>query len=55
MKKKTAQMKYVYEATYMLNGKPAGFARFFPSREAAEFLRRHSELAVRIKRVRLAR
>ena len=48
------QMKFVYEATHMLNGKPAGFAGFFPSREAAESLRRHSQLAVRIKRVRIA-
>ena len=55
MTKKTTPMKYVYEATHMLNGKPAGFAGFFPSREAAEALRRHSQLTVRIKRVRLAR
>lgn len=55
MKKKTAPMQYVYEATHMLNGKPAGFAGFFPSRKAAESLRRHSQLPVRIKRVRLAR
>ena len=55
MSKKTAPLKYVYEATHMLNGKPAGFAGFFPSREDAEALRRHSQLPVRIKRVRLAR
>ena len=55
MPKNTTPMKYVYEATHMLNGKPAGFAGFSPSREAAEALRRHSRLPVRIKRVRLAR
>ena len=57
MKKSTMTntMKYVYEATHMLNGKPAGFAGFFADRESAEALRRHSQLPVRVKRVRLAR
>lgn len=42
-----------YESTHMLNGKPAGFAGFFATREEAEALRKTSKLPIKIKRVRV--
>lgn len=49
----TETQMYAFEATHMLNGKPAGFAGYFRTRDRAESLRRHSKLSVSIKRVRI--
>ena len=49
----TESTMYAFEATHMLNGKPAGFAGYFRTRDRAEALRRHSQLSVAIKRVRI--
>jgi len=42
-----------YEVTYMCNGKPAGYGGLFDTRQEAESLRRHAQLSLKIKRVRI--